>query len=60
MEQRVGVGDKLQLSVQVGQQAAGHSHVHLTVAFDFHPSHLGRHVQGSQSGTDVDLQQVTG
>lgn len=55
VEQRVRVGDELQLSVQVGQQAAGHSHVHLAVTFDFHPVHLGRDVQGSQRGADVDL-----
>lgn len=60
VEQCVGVGDKLQLSVQVSEQAAGQRHVHLAVAFDLHAVHLGRHVQGSQRGADVDLQRVAG
>lgn len=60
VEQRVCVGDKLQLSVEVGQQAARHSHVHLAIAFDFHPIHLRRHVQGSECGGDIYLQEVAG
>lgn len=55
VEQRVGVGDKLQLAVQVGQQAAGQTHVHLTVTFDSHPVHLRCHVQRPQSSSDVYL-----
>lgn len=59
VEQCVCVGDELQLSVQVGQDAAGQSHVHLTVTFDLHAVDLSCHVQRPQSRTDVHLQQAT-
>lgn len=55
VEQRVGVCDKLQLSVQGGQEAAPQSHVHLSIASDLHPVHLGRHVQRPQRGSEVYL-----
>lgn len=57
VEQCVCVGDKLQLSVQVQQDAAGQRHVHLTVTFDFHSIYLCCHIQRSQRGSDVYLQQ---
>lgn len=56
VEQCVCVGDKLQLSVQVRQEAAWQSHVHLAVTFDFHPICLRCHIQRSQRGSDIYLQ----
>ena len=56
VEQRVCVGDKLQLSVQVEQDAARQGHVHLAVTFDFHAVYLRCHIQRSQRGSDVYLQ----
>lgn len=56
MEQRVCVGDKLQLSVQVWQEAARQRHVHLAVTFDFHHVYLRCNIQRPQRGTDVYLQ----
>lgn len=55
MEQRVRVGDELQLAVQVRQAAARQGHAHFTVAFDLHAVHLRRHVQRPQGGGDVYL-----
>lgn len=57
VKQCVCVGDKLQLSVQVRQEATRHSHVHLTIPFDFHPVYVCSHIQRSQGGSDVYLQQ---
>ena len=56
VKQRVCVGDKLQLSVQVRQEAAGQSHVHLAITFNSHPVYLCCHVQWPQRGSDVYLQ----
>lgn len=60
MEQRVGVGDKLQLSVQVGQARAGKGHARLPVASHLHAVHVRGHVQRPQSGGDVDLRVEVG
>lgn len=57
VKQCVCVGDKLQLSVQVRQEATRQNHVHLTITFDFHPVYVCCHIQRSQRGSDVYLQQ---
>lgn len=56
VEQRVRVGDELQLSVQVRQAGAGKGHEHLTVAPHLHAIHVGGHVERPQSGGDGHLQ----
>lgn len=55
VEERVRVGDELQLSVQVGQAGTGKGHAHLTVASHLHAVHVCGHVQRPQSGGDVHL-----
>lgn len=47
VKQGVGVGDKLQLSIQVQQDTAWQSHVHLAITFDFYCVNICCHIQSS-------------
>lgn len=55
VEQRVGVGDELQLAVEAGQAGAGKAHAHLAVASHRHAVHVRGHVQRPQGGGEVYL-----
>lgn len=55
VEQRVRVGDELQLPVQVLQAGARKAHAHFAVASHLHAVHVRGHVQRAQSGGDVYL-----
>lgn len=55
MEDRVGVGDKLQLPVEVVQLGSGHSEMHFPLPFHLDPVHFSSYVQGAQSSCQIDL-----